>query len=50
MGVTETFMGEASFTIHPITDVSIIGSYTQLDATEPAGIEVRRPEAQAALP
>lgn len=40
---------EASFAIHPITDVSIIGSYTQLDATEPAGIEVRRPDDQAAI-
>ncbi|RYG35084.1 MAG: TonB-dependent receptor [Burkholderiales bacterium] len=40
---------EASFAINPITDISIIGSYTNLDATEPAGIEVRRPEHQGAI-
>ena len=40
---------EAGFTINPVDDVSLIGSYTNLDATEPAGIEVRRPEQQAAI-
>lgn len=40
---------EASFAIDPVQDVSIIGSYTNLDATEPAGIEVRRPEQQGTV-
>lgn len=40
---------EVSFAVDPVQDVSIIGSYTNLDATEPAGIEVRRPEQQAAV-
>ncbi len=33
----------------PIEDVSLIGSWTELDASEPAGIEVRRPEQQGSL-
>ncbi len=40
---------EASFSIHPTDDIDIIGSWTNLDATEPAGIEIRRPENQGAL-
>lgn len=40
---------EVSFAVDPVQDVNIIGSYTNLDATEPAGIEVRRPEQQAAV-
>ena len=30
-------------------DIGITGSYTRLDATEPAGIEIRRPKNQAAI-
>lgn len=39
------------FTVYadPTDDISIYGSYTQLDASEPAGIEIRRPEQQASL-
>ncbi len=33
----------------PIDDIDLIGSWTNLDATEPAGIEARRPEDQGAL-
>ncbi|MDP3493453.1 MAG: TonB-dependent receptor, partial [Hyphomonadaceae bacterium] len=40
---------EASFSIHPTDDIDIVGSYTDLDATEPAGIEIRRPEQQGAI-
>lgn len=40
---------EVSFALNPITDLGITGSYTNLDATEPAGIEIRRPKDQAAL-
>ncbi|MFT3722227.1 MAG: TonB-dependent receptor [Hyphomonadaceae bacterium] len=34
---------------NPTDDIDLIGSYTYLDATEPAGIEVRRPENQASF-
>jgi len=39
------------FTVYadPTDDISLYGSYTQLDASEPAGIEIRRPEQQASL-
>ncbi len=40
---------EVAFRLHPADDIDLVGSYTSLDATEPAGIEVRRPESQAAL-
>lgn len=40
---------ELSVRYYPTDDIDLIGSYTYLDATEPAGIEVRRPENQAAL-
>lgn len=40
---------EASFTLRPTDTIDLVGSYTWLDATEPAGVEVRRPENQAAL-
>ena len=40
---------EATIRANPTDDIDIIGSYTKLDATEPAGIEVRRPMNQAAL-
>ncbi len=40
---------EASFRIHPADDIDIVGSYTNLDATEPAGIEIRRPENHGAI-
>lgn len=40
---------EASFRAYPTDDIDIAGSYTNLDATEPAGIEVRRPENQGAI-
>lgn len=33
----------------PIDDLSVYASYTRLDSTEPAGIEIRRPEDQASL-
>ncbi len=33
----------------PIEDLSIYGTYTKLDSTEPAGIEIRRAEDQASL-
>lgn len=35
--------------VHPISDVDVIASYTHLHATEPGGIEVRRPKDQAGL-
>lgn len=40
---------ELSFNLQPIDDLSIIGAWTKLDATEPAGIEVRRPEDTGSL-
>ncbi|MDP3737109.1 MAG: TonB-dependent receptor [Hyphomonadaceae bacterium] len=40
---------EATFRVYPTDTIDIVGSYTSLDATEPAGIEVRRPESQAGL-
>lgn len=40
---------ELAFTAKPIDDIDLAGSYTRLDATEPAGIEVRRPKDQAAV-
>jgi vitamin B12 transporter len=40
---------EAALQLFPTDDLDIVGSYTSLDASEPAGIEVRRPERQAAL-
>ena len=40
---------ELYFTSSPTEDISLAGSWTQLDATEPAGIEVRRPEQQGSL-
>ena len=36
-------------TANPIEDVSLVASWTELDASEPAGIEVRRPEQQGSL-
>lgn len=33
----------------PTDDISLYGSYTQLDASEPAGVEIRRPEHTASL-
>lgn len=40
---------ELYFTSAPTEDLSLTGSWTQLDASEPAGIEVRRPEQQGSL-
>ena len=40
---------EARLRFHPTSDIDVVGSLTNLDATEPAGIEVRRPKNQAAL-
>lgn len=40
---------EVGFSTYPTADIDITGSYTNLDATEPSGIEVRRPKDQAAL-
>ncbi|MEQ1610830.1 MAG: TonB-dependent receptor [Hyphomonadaceae bacterium] len=40
---------EASVNIRPTDDIDIIVSRTNIDATEPAGIEIRRPEHQGAL-
>ena len=39
------------FTVYadPTDDISIYASYTDLDASEPAGIEIRRPEQMASL-
>lgn len=34
---------------NPLEDLSVFASYSQLDATEPAGIEIRRPKEQASL-
>jgi vitamin B12 transporter len=40
---------ELSFSARPTDEIDLTGSYTSLDSTEPAGIEVRRPKDQAAL-
>jgi len=40
---------ELTVSATPIDDLSLYGSYTRLDASEPAGIEIRRPEHQASL-
>jgi vitamin B12 transporter len=40
---------EATFRVYPTDDIDLVGSWTNLDATEPAGIELRRPENQGAL-
>ncbi|MFT3725443.1 MAG: TonB-dependent receptor [Hyphomonadaceae bacterium] len=40
---------ELAFSAYPTSDIDITGSYTKLDATDPTGIEVRRPKDQAAL-
>ncbi|HOY76248.1 MAG TPA: TonB-dependent receptor [Hyphomonadaceae bacterium] len=40
---------EVTGRIYPTNDIDIIASYTKLDATEPAGIEVRRPKNQGAV-
>ncbi len=40
---------ELGFTARPTGDIDISGSYTNLDASEPAGVEVRRPKDQAAV-
>jgi vitamin B12 transporter len=40
---------EATFRLYPTDDIDLVGSWTSLDSTEPAGIEVRRPENQGAL-
>jgi vitamin B12 transporter len=40
---------ELSVAATPMDGLSLYGAYSQLDATEPAGIEIRRPKEQAAL-
>lgn len=40
---------EVSLSARPTDDLDLVASYTKLDATEPAGIEVRRPKDQAAF-
>jgi vitamin B12 transporter len=40
---------ELSVSATPVDGLSLYGAYSQLDATEPAGIEIRRPKEQAAL-
>jgi vitamin B12 transporter len=40
---------ELYVTANPIEDVSLIASWTELDASEPNGIEIRRPEQQGSL-
>ncbi|HEV7691646.1 MAG TPA: TonB-dependent receptor [Hyphomonadaceae bacterium] len=40
---------ELSVRYNPTDDIGFIGSWTNLDATEPAGIETRRPENQGSL-
>lgn len=40
---------ELYVTATPIENVSLVASWTELDASEPAGIEVRRPEQQGSL-
>jgi vitamin B12 transporter len=40
---------ELSVSATPMDGLSLYGAYSQLDATEPAGIEIRRPREQASL-
>jgi len=40
---------ELYVTANPLEDVSLVASWTELDASEPNGIEVRRPEQQGSL-
>jgi len=40
---------ELSVSAMPMDGLSLHGAYSQLDATEPAGIEIRRPKEQASL-
>ena len=40
---------ELSVSATPMEGLSVYGAYSQLDATEPAGIEIRRPKEQASL-
>ncbi len=40
---------EASFSVHPTDDIDIVGSYTNLEATEAASTELRRPEHQGSI-
>lgn len=40
---------EITVSAAPIEGLSLLGAYSQLDATEPAGIEIRRPKEQASL-
>ena len=40
---------ELSVAATPMDGLSLYGAYSRLDATEPAGIEIRRPKEQAAL-
>ena len=40
---------ELSVSATPMEGLSLYGAYSQLDATEPAGIEIRRPKEQASL-
>lgn len=40
---------ELYVTLDPTEDVSLVASWTELDASEPAGIEIRRPEQQGSL-
>lgn len=40
---------ELYVTANPIDDISLVGSWTELNASEPAGVEIRRPEQQGSL-
>ncbi len=40
---------EVTGRFYPTDDIDLVTSYTNLDATEPAGVEVRRPKNQASL-
>ena len=40
---------ELYVTATPIEDISLTGAWSELDATQPSGIEVRRPEQQGSL-
>src|SRR5690606_23811786 len=40
---------ELSLRLAPTDTIDLVASYTHLDASEPAGIEVRRPEQQGAI-
>ncbi len=40
---------ELSVSATPMEGLSLYGAYSQLDATEPAGVEIRRPKEQASL-